>query len=79
MDRKIWFNGSVGRERRKEGTHKIREKHELKKLLRFKGPLPTLKRNKDVKRSHAIVVQDLMQGRKKGKPKNYQKTPTSRK
>ena len=56
MDRKIWFNGSVGRERRKEGTHKIREKHELKKLLRFKGPLPTLKRNKDVKRSHTIVV-----------------------
>ena len=78
-DRKIRFNGGTGRERRKGGTHKMREKRELKKLLRFKGPLPTLKRNKDVKRSHAIAVQDLMQGRKKGKPKNYRKPPTSRK
>ena len=78
-DRKIRFNGGTGRERRKGGTHKMREKRELEKLLRYKGPIPTLKRNKDVKRSHAVAVQDLMQGRKKGKPKNYRKPPTNRK
>jgi len=78
-DRTIRFNGGTGRERRKGGVHKMRTKLELERLLRTRGPLPTLNRNKVVKRSTAIAVQDLMQGRKKGKPKNYRKPPKNRK
>jgi len=78
-DRSIRFNGGTGRERRKGGTHKMREKRELRRLLRKRGPLRTLQRNKDAKRSRAIAAQDIMQGRKKGKPKNHRKPPTSRK
>ena len=78
-DRTIRFNGGTGRERRKGGVHKMRTKLELERLLMRRGPLPTLKKNKAFKRSTDVVVQDLMQGRKKGKPKNYRKPPKNRK